>query len=162
MVMTERRDILAVQTLRNWTMAATFLASTAMLIALGILSVAATSDRAMQASRLLTLLGDAGPRFVLVKLMLLAGVFLFAFFSFTLAIRSYNHAGYQLALPADRDPRISPASVARVLNRGGLHYTLGMRAYYLAAPLALWLFGPELFLLATVLVLLALSRLDRA
>ncbi|KPV39751.1 hypothetical protein AN478_09825 [Thiohalorhabdus denitrificans] len=161
MVMTERRDILAVQTLRNWTMAATFLASTAMLIALGILSVAATSQRIVEVSRLLTFLEGATPRLTLVKLMVLAGVFLFAFFSFTLAIRYYNHAGYQLALPPDREPRLSPALVARGLNRGGLHYTLGMRAYYLAVPLALWLFGPELLLLAALLVLLALSRMDR-
>ena len=31
-VMTDRRDILAVQTLRNWTMASSFLATTAILI----------------------------------------------------------------------------------------------------------------------------------
>ncbi|NIY10133.1 MAG: DUF599 family protein, partial [Gemmatimonadetes bacterium] len=42
LIMAERRDLLGVQTLRNWTMAATFLASTAVLIALGVLSVAAT------------------------------------------------------------------------------------------------------------------------
>ncbi|MFP4559875.1 MAG: DUF599 domain-containing protein [Thiohalorhabdus sp.] len=162
MVMAERRDILAVQTLRNWTMAATFLASTAMLLALGILSIAATSERAVEVSRLLTFLEGATPRLTLVKLMVLAGVFLFAFFNFTLAIRYYNHAGYQLALPPERDPGLSPEGVARGLNRGGLHYTLGMRAYYLAVPLALWLFGPELLLLGALLVLLALARLDRA
>ena len=36
-IMEERRDILAVQTLRNWTMAASFLASTGILICLGLL-----------------------------------------------------------------------------------------------------------------------------
>ena len=37
--MKERRDVLAVQTLRNWIMAASFLASTAILIGLGLLSL---------------------------------------------------------------------------------------------------------------------------
>ena len=44
-IMEERRDILAVQTLRNWTMAASFLASTGILICLGLLSVAASPRR---------------------------------------------------------------------------------------------------------------------
>ncbi|MFB6357531.1 MAG: DUF599 family protein [Thiohalorhabdaceae bacterium] len=47
------------------------------------------------------------------------------------------------------------------LNRGAWHYTLGMRAYYLAVPLALWLFGPELLLAAAVGTTLMLWRLDR-
>jgi uncharacterized membrane protein len=38
-VITEKRDILSVQTLRNWIMASSFLASTAMLIGLGLLSI---------------------------------------------------------------------------------------------------------------------------
>ena len=37
-IMTEKRDILSVQTLRNWIMASSFLASTAMIIGLGLLS----------------------------------------------------------------------------------------------------------------------------
>ncbi len=32
--------------------------------------------------------------------------------------------------------------LTKVLNRGTTHYTLGMRAYYLAVPFVLWLFGP--------------------
>ena len=39
-VMENQRDILAVQTLRNHIMAATFLASTAMIVSLGVLSAA--------------------------------------------------------------------------------------------------------------------------
>jgi len=39
------RDVLAIQTLRNWTMAAAFLASAAILIGLGILNIAITADK---------------------------------------------------------------------------------------------------------------------
>ncbi len=42
-VIRDRRDILAVQTLRNGTMAATFLASTAVVLAMGFLGLALTS-----------------------------------------------------------------------------------------------------------------------
>jgi uncharacterized membrane protein len=161
LVMAERRDILGVQTLRNWTMAATFLASTAMLIALGILSVAATTERAAEVARLLTFFGGAGAAFWQLKLLLLALGFLFAFFNFALALRYFNHAGFALALPADGDAHVTADDVAQGLNRGVLHYTLGMRAYYLAVPLALWLFGPELLLAAALVMVAILRGLDR-
>lgn len=38
-VMEEKRDLLAVQTLRNWVMAASFLASAAILVAIVILNI---------------------------------------------------------------------------------------------------------------------------
>ena len=162
LVMSERRDVLAVQTLRNATMAATFLASTAMLLALGILSVAATREKAVEVAELLTVVGTGGATYALIKLLALSGVFLFAFFNFALALRYFNHAGFQVAIPPGRDPGLTPETVAAGLNRGGLHYTLGMRGYYLAVPLALWLFGPELFLGGALLLILALIPLDRA
>jgi uncharacterized membrane protein len=44
-------------------------------------------------------------------------------------------------LPADITTEITIEDVADILD-GGIHYTPGMRGYYLAIPLALWLFGP--------------------
>ncbi len=45
MVIQERRDILAIQTLRNWIMAASFLASTAILVSLGWLNLAVAPEK---------------------------------------------------------------------------------------------------------------------
>jgi uncharacterized membrane protein len=42
-----------------------------------------------------------------------------------------------------------------------LHYNLGMRGYYLAVLLVLWLFGPIWMLLGTVIMLIVLYHLDR-
>jgi len=160
-VMHGGKDILAVQTLRNWTMAATFLASTAILIGLGIFNLAVTADKQGELSLLLGHLGSTHPRLWLAKLILLGGDFLFAFFNFTLAVRYYNHTGFMINLPVEAGAAIRVEDVADILNRGGLHYTLGMRGYYLAIPLALWFFGP-LWLLAGSLVLVAvLYRIDR-
>lgn len=161
LVMAERRDILAIQTLRNWTMAATFLASTAMLIALGILSLAATTGGGAQVAGLPTYAVASDPTFGRLKLLLLAVGFLFAFFNFALALRYFNHAGFALALPADGDEPTTPTAVAQGINRGVLHYTLAMRAYYLAVPLALWLFGPEWLVVGAVATVAVLRGLDR-
>jgi len=41
------------------------------------------------------------------------------------------------------------------------YYTLGMRGYHLAIPLALWLIGPLWLLAGTALLIATLYRLDR-
>ena len=161
-IMKDRRDILAIQTLRNWTMAATFLASAAILIGLGILNIAVTADK--QGALSLALMSDFGsghPGLWLAKLILLSADFLFAFFSFTLAVRYYNHTGFMINLPTDSSSEIDVDDVIEILDRGGTHYSIGMRAYYLAIPIALWLFGPLWLLAGTLLLIVALYRLDR-
>ena len=56
---------------------------------------------------------------------------------------------------------VAVKSVANVLNLGALHYTLGMRGYYLSVPLVLWIFGPLWMLIGTAVLLGILYRLDR-
>jgi uncharacterized membrane protein len=162
MIMKAGKDILAVQTLRNWTMAATFLASAAILIALGILNIAVTSEKQGALSlQLMSDLGSGHPALWLGKLILLGTDFLFVFYNFTLAVRYYNHTSFMINLPTDSSTEISVEDVVKMLDRGGTHYTLGMRGYYLAIPLTFWLFGPLWLLAGTLLLVITLYRLDR-
>jgi hypothetical protein len=72
--------------------------------------------------------------------------------------------------PARRDasrsvpekPAPSVNLVAEVLNQGAVHYTLGMRGYYLAVPLALLLLGAIWLYLGAVAFTLVLQRIDSA
>jgi len=160
-IMQNGKDILAVQTLRNWTMAATFLASAAILIGLGIFNLAVTADKQGELSQLIAPFSSAHPGFWLVKLIVLGADFLFAFFNFTLAVRYYNFTGFMINLPVDSSMEITVEDVIQILDRGGTHYTLGMRGYYLAIPLALWLIGPLWLLAGTLLLVITLYRLDR-
>lgn len=160
-VMESGKDILAVQTLRNWTMAATFLASAAILIGLGVFNLALTLDKQGELSLLVGPLSSGHPGLWAAKLILLGADFLFAFFNFTLAVRYFNHTGFMINLPTDSSTEISVEDVMAILDRGGTHYTLGMRGYYLAVPLALWLFGPLWLLSGTLLLIVTLYRVDR-
>lgn len=160
-VIRERRDILAVQTLRNQVMAATFLASTAILICLGSFGAAFRPGVFMEVSYALNLLGTNTEALWMFKLMLLGILFFATFFNFTLCIRYYNHVGFMINTFQPNDKTVSAETVTQVLNHGALHYTIGMRGFYLSVPLALWLFGP-IWLLAGSLVLVAvIYRLDR-
>ena len=160
-VITDKRDILAVQTLRNQVMATTFLASTAILICLGSFSAAFRPGVFLEVSHALNLLGTKTETLWMFKLMLLGIIFFVTFFNFTLSIRYNNHAGFMINTFQQNDATVSAEAVTQVLNHGALHYTIGMRGFYISVPLALWLFGPSWMLVASLILVIVLYRLDR-
>ena len=160
-VMEQKRDILAVQTLRNWVMASSFLASTAILISLGILGYIfqhkTISELPFSFDRIISHIENID----ILKILVLFMIFAFAFFNFTLSIRYYNHVNFMINVPLDRDEMLSVGYVTKTLNLGMIHYTLGMRGYYLSGPFFLWLFGPVWMFLGSILVLMVLYNIDR-
>lgn len=162
-IMKNGRDILAVQTLRNSTMAATFLASTAILLIVGVLSLSGQGDKLGITWHALSSVSETTPALWMVKLLFLIVDLSFAFFSFTQAVRKFHHVGYLVNVPKDfNHPVITPRYVAAYLNRAGRYYSLGMRAYYFLLPLVFWLFGPNLMVGATLVLVFVLYHLDRA
>ncbi len=154
-------DVIAVQTLRNSTMAATFLASTAVLLIMGVLTLSTQhQDGAWQ---IFNTYGSNHPELWLVKLMLLLINLFVAFFSFSMSIRVYNHVGFLINVPTQLNiPSLTPQHVAVQLNSAGKYYSIGMRTYYYCVPLVFWLFGPHLMLLATAALIPMLYKHDRA
>ncbi len=160
-VIKDKRDILAIQTIRNQLMASTFLASTAIIMSLGATNAAFRPIIFTDISHELNIFGTKSEVLWMFKLMLLALQFFFAFFNFTLSIRYYNHSGFMINTNVHDDPTVSADAVTRVLNHGALHYTIGMRGYYLSIPLALWLFGPIWMLSGSLILVAVLYVLDR-
>ncbi len=159
-VITERRDMLSVQTLRNWIMASSFLASTAMIIGLGLLSFLFRPDHISEVPLDPTVIFSRMKTLFMVKLLLLMVHFFFAFFSFTLSIRYLNQINFMLNVPLDCDPMLSPEFIANTLDTGMVHYTLGMRAYYLSVVATLWLFGPVWMFVGSLVLVFVLYKLD--
>ena len=115
-VMTGKKDILAVQTLRNWTMASTFLASTAIIVGLGIFNLALTADRQGELSLLIGPLSVDHPTLWTAKLAILGIDFLVAFFNFTLSVRYFNHTGFMINLPGDDTSGVGVEDVIKILD----------------------------------------------
>jgi uncharacterized membrane protein len=160
-IMADQRDILAVQTLRNWVMASSFLASTGILICLGLLSVAASPQKMAEITPSLNELVREHRVLWLFKLMVLIVDFFFIFFSFCLAIRYFNHVNFMINVPSTLAHKITPEYITKILNRGMMHYTMGMRGYYFSVLLFLWLFGPIWMLIGTIIMTIILYHLDR-
>jgi uncharacterized membrane protein len=157
-----QRAVLGVQTLRNSTMAATFLASTAVLLIIGTLTLSGQADKLASTWHTLNIIGSHHPELWIFKLILLVSDFFVAFFAFSMAIRLFNHVGYQLNVPAAIRPKnVSPEKVAIHLNRAGNYYSIGMRAYYFAVPLVFWLFGAQFMVVATAVLIAVLYHVDR-
>ena len=159
----EKNAVLAVQTLRNSTMAATFLASTSVLLIIGVLTLSEQGEKLGAHWNALNMVGAINPMLWMVKLLTLLLDLFVAFFGFSMAIRIYNHVGFMINVPVRLNHKmITPAHVATHLNRAGHFYSMGMRAYYFLVPMVFWLFGPHLMLVSTIILLLALYRIDRA
>jgi len=163
-VMANHADaILAIQTLRNSTMAASFLASTAILLMVGALTLTGQA-RSLQATwHFLNIFGTLTPELWLIKLLAILLLLFYAFFSFTNSIRINNHVGYMLTINQDDGQKLfSPAMVASQLNRGSDYFRVGIRAYYYLVPLVFWLFGPVYMVAATLILVVALlPKIDR-
>ncbi len=162
-VMQEGKDILAVQTLRNSTMAATFLASTAVLLIIGVLTLTGRGNEFSDSWHALNSVGARHSELLLAKLLLMLLDLFVAFFSFSMSIRLYNHVGFMINVPLKLNHEIINAQhVAIHLNRAGSYYSIGMRAYYFLLPQVFWLFGPQFLLASSVGLIFVLYQIDRA
>lgn len=161
-VMTDKSwGILGVQTLRNSTMAATFLASTAVLLIMGVLNLmrGGNADSIMHSLETGVIAGGTMEE---VKLLLLLSTFFTAFFSFSLAVRLYNHVGYLLN-STNSKCQFCPTTgyVSRLLNRSAAYYSFGMRAYYISVPLVFGLFSPVYMVMGSLVLVMVLHHIDR-
>jgi uncharacterized membrane protein len=121
----EGKEVLAVHTLRNSTMAATFLASTAVLFIIGVLPLSGQGDKLEGTWHALNF-GSRHSGLWMVKLLLLLLDLFVAFFSFSMAVRVFNHVGYLINVPVTLDHKvISPAHVAVHLNRASKFHSIG-------------------------------------
>ena len=158
----EGHGILAVQTLRNSVMASSFMASTAILLMVGTLTMGAGADHPGSLWHTLNVAGATDQAMVTWKLLLLLVDFFVAFFCFCIAVRFFSHVGYIVSLADRKSSAITPALVTAYLDRAGLFYLLGLRCFFYSVPLVLWAFGPQFMIVGTIILVGALYTLDRA
>ena len=157
------KDVMAVQTLRNFIMAAVFLASTASLLIMGTLTLSGQAETLSKTWHTLNAYGSHSSTLWIVKVLCLLVDFIVAFFSFTMTVRLTNHVLFMINVPdTGAHEALAPEQVAARLNRAGTYFSLGMRAFFFSVPLVFWLFGPALLFVATVGVIVSLNYLDRS
>lgn len=157
------KDVMAVQTLRNFVMGASLMASTAALLIIGTLTLSGQADNIANNWHVLNDAGVHSIHLWTVKVLFLLVDFIVAFFSFAMSVRLANHVVFMVNVPEhDAHHNLSPRAVARRLHRAGNMFAIGMRAFFFAVPLVFWLFGPYYLLVASIGLVIALYRLDRS
>lgn len=159
----ENTAIVAVQTLRNITMAASFLTTASVVLIGGLISLLLSLPETQH-----FFLSREHPHItdpvLALKLINLIVLFLASLFYFSLCVRLLNHIAMLLGAPAQaiRDA-MGEDAVTFVYNlyaKAGRHYSFGMRSVYFLIPAVLWFIGPSLCILSTVGVGFICMKLD--
>lgn len=157
------KDVMAVQTLRNFIMGASLMASTAALLIIGTLTLSGQAENISQSWRVLNTGGSNATEMWIFKVVCLLADFIVAFFAFAMSVRLANHVVFMVNVPEhDAHHNLAPRAVAQRLHRAGNMFAIGMRSFFFAVPLVFWLFGPYFLLLSTIGLVYALYRLDRS
>ena len=156
------KAIMGVQTLRNFIMGSSLMASTAALLIIGTLTLSGQADHIAQNWHALSLKGSFATELWIVKVMFLLLDFIVAFFAFAMSVRLANHVVFMVNVPEHTaHHNLSPKAVARRMQRSGNMFAIGMRAFFFAVPLVFWLFGPYFLLISSIGLVIALYHLDR-
>jgi uncharacterized membrane protein len=155
------KDIMAVQTMRNFIMGSSLMASTAALLIIGTLTLSGQAEHIAPNWHVLNLEGSFATEIWIVKVMFLLLDFIVAFFAFAMSVRLANHVVFMVNVPEhNAHHNLSPKAVARRLHRAGNMFAIGMRAFFFAVPLVFWLFGPYFLLISSIGLVVALYQLD--
>lgn len=160
----DQHSIVTIQTLRNSIMAASFLASTSIILIMGAVNLLANIDDLHKAMGNSIPLGAPNQAAALLKVLLLIITLSYSFYSFSSYIREVNYLSFILNIPKQQLDEIEGGDSAHLLSqiflKSGIYFSMGMRAYYFLIPLFLWLFSPLFLILSTLLILVALFKRD--
>jgi uncharacterized membrane protein len=155
-------DAAVIQTL---SVSPSFFASTTILIIGGLLAILGTTDKASELVREIPFAARTSTLIFDLKLALLTGVFVFAFFRFTWSLRQYTFGAILVgatpehkALDEGEQRAEYAARAGRVLGLAAETFNDGLRAYYFAFALVAWFVSPWAFVAATALVVAVLYR----
>ena len=159
MLQTTYREVRVVDgvVLQNLSTSPSFFASTTILIIGGLLAVLGT-DKATELVRELPFAARTSTLIFDMKLILLLGIFVFAFFRFTWSMRQYTFGALLVAAAPEAERFITEGlsreafanKAGRVVGLAAETFNDGLRGYYFAFAAIGWFFSPVIFMLATL------------
>jgi uncharacterized membrane protein len=141
-----------------------FFASTAILVIGGVLALLGTTDKAAEVVRSMPLSANTSVHVFELKLLVLAGVFVYAYFRFSWSMRQYTFAALMLgAMPPAHEFQSGQVDRERFADRAGKMVGMaaetfndGIRAYYFSFAAIGWLFSSLAMAVGAALVVAVL------
>jgi uncharacterized membrane protein len=151
--------VLVVQSLRNVIMGSTLMATTAVLFCTGIAAVL-SSTYTIKKPLSDAVFGAHGEYMMALKYVALLMLFLFAFLCHSLTICFLNQASFLINTSALSGDLVTGEFIGEILERGFTLNFVGNRLFYAGVPLLLWIFGPLLAFLSSLVMIPILYNLD--
>ena len=171
--MSERENrIVDVQLLASLSRGNNFFASTTLIIVGGLATLMGSGAKVQVLLERLPFVAKSSPVLWELKLFLLMGIFVFAFFKFAWAFRLSHYAAIMIgACPTRTHTKTRPhanklecdrhaAATAEIVGIAAYHSNTGLRAFYFAMAAMSWFIHPLLFMAATTCVIAVLIRRD--
>lgn len=143
-----------------------FFASSTLLILAGLITVMGATDRAQSLLHDLPFVAQVSREISEMKLLAMLGVFVYAFFTFSWAMRQYNFASVLFgSAPLVGEKHVNEVErkafasrAAKVLSMAAHSFNLGLRSYYFALAMLSWFINPWVFMAVTTGVVYVLYR----
>lgn len=168
MLQMSKRDVRVVDgiVVQSLSTAPSFFASTTILIIGGLLALLGTTERASELVQEIPFAARTSLLIFDLKLLLLTGIFVYAFFRFTWSLRQYGFVGLLVgATPLAeeyveqnlaRQPYAS--RIGMVVALAAETFNDGLRSYYMSFAAMGWFFSPVVFAVATAGVIYVLYQ----
>ncbi len=142
-----------------------FLATTTILVLAGIVTMLSSTEKLLSVLENHAYVVPATREEVQFKLLVLAAIFVFAFFKFTWSMRQHTFCNIVMgAMPLVRMGEETAEHyqlaeyAARISDRAGNEFNYGLRSYYFALAVLTWFLGPWTFIAVTTLTIYILYR----
>lgn len=150
---------------QNLSASPSFFASTTILIIGGLLAVLSSTERASEIVREIPFAARSSLLVFDLKIVLLTGIFVYAFFRFTWSLRQYTFGALVVASAPEHDRFTDEAQrqafarrAGRVMGLAAETFNDGLRAYYMSFAAAAWFFSPWALAAASLGVVFVLYR----
>ncbi|XP_038984367.1 uncharacterized protein LOC103702416 [Phoenix dactylifera] len=158
----DKKNVLAVQTIRNAIMGSTLMATTSILLCSGLAAMISSTYSIKQPLND-SVYGAHGEFVVALKYVTLLVIFLFSFLCYSLCIRFIGQVNFLINVPqGDDNSLVTPEYISNLLEKGFALNIVGNRLFYAGLPIILWIFGPVLVLLCSVTMVPILYNMDIA
>ena len=141
-----------------------FFASSTMLILAGLMTVLGSTEKAIDVVGDIPFASHATKAEWELKLLVLIGLFIYAFFKFTWSLRQYGFTSVMMGgapQPEDAtEPELNAQAkrLAIMSSMAANNFNLGLRTYYFSLSVLAWFITPWLFMLLTTGVVIILYR----
>ena len=138
-----------------------FFASTTVLVLAGLLGILASADSSYRVVMELGFTQATDKPLFEVKLLLLLGIFIYSFFSFTWAVRQFNYTVALIGgapLVPGAEASVTAKAAAKMMTLAITSFNRGLRGYYYAFASLGWMIHPYAFVVLATLITYVLWR----